>query len=64
MVRIMRDTDDPKAVKPTVLSPCLVDGETVLVEVDLDACPRTYPVFTCTASVRKFTRESLRPRGR
>ncbi len=64
MVRIMRGTDTSIPGERTVLSPCFVNGETVLVEVDLDACPITYPVFTCTASVRNFAREDLRRWGR
>lgn len=36
------------ATRPnTVLSPCLVDGEVRLVEIDLDACPRPLRTATC-----------------
>ena len=43
----------------TVLSPCLVNGETVLVEVDLDACPKLAPVAPCAWTVRYFCREDI-----
>ena len=43
----------------TVLSPCLVDGETVLVEVDLEACPKSTTTYSCTAAVWYANKDTI-----